>query len=193
MWTKPLSFGGITDAIYDDMSYGTMDYEFPWSWSTPIILNGVIYLNTPMYPKYGYSAFDLQTGNLLWYKNGTDNGLNNNVVNVYYQGLGGAGVYSGQTYPTLSNGQLYNWKAVNGEGTVTYLWLTQSGTPQTATSGGTMWHMLDANTGNWILTLKNVPGGTSVTDQDGSQLRYSYNCSHRTIPRMELKPIYRST
>ena len=39
------------------------------------------------------------------------------------------------------------------------------------------WYMLDANTGNWELTLKNVPGGTAVTDQDGSLLRYSYNAA----------------
>ncbi len=37
--------------------------------------------------------------------------------------------------------------------------------------------MLDANSGNWILSLINVPGGTSVTDQDGSQLRYTYNAN----------------
>jgi hypothetical protein len=65
----------------------------------------------------------------------------------------------------LSFGQLYNYYAMNGAGVSTYLWMTV----------GTTWYMLDANTGNLILTLKNVPFGTGVTDQDGSLLRYSYN------------------
>jgi len=46
---------------------------------------------------------------------------------------------------------------------------------------GTTWYMLDANTGNLILTLKNVPSGTAVTDQDGSQLRFSYNANTGNI------------
>jgi hypothetical protein len=35
--------------------------------------------------------------------------------------------------------------------------------------------MLDADNGNWIMTLVNVPGGTTITDQDGSIIRYNYN------------------
>jgi hypothetical protein len=35
--------------------------------------------------------------------------------------------------------------------------------------------MLDANTGNWILTLTNVPGGETVTTKDGSILRIRYD------------------
>ncbi len=177
MWAVPLAYGGVTDARYAAKSAGTMDYEFPWSWSSIIIMNGKIFLNNPQYPKYGYYALDLITGQQLWYKNGTDNGLNNPVIQQYYQGLGGAGVYSGETYPQLSFGQLYSWHGVNGEGNVEYLWMTQSGTPQTATTGGTMWYMLDANNGNWIMSIKNVPGGTSDTDQDGSLLLYSYSAN----------------
>ena len=37
--------------------------------------------------------------------------------------------------------------------------------------------MLDATTGNLILTLINVPSGTAVTDQDGDLLIYSYNAA----------------
>ena len=37
--------------------------------------------------------------------------------------------------------------------------------------------MLDASTGNWILTLTNVPSGTQITDQDGNILIYSYNAA----------------
>ena len=37
--------------------------------------------------------------------------------------------------------------------------------------------MLDPETGNWILTIWNVPSGTAVVDQDGSLLLYSYSAT----------------
>ena len=171
MWAVPISEGGIADARWYGQIYGTMDYEFPWSWSSPIVMNGKVFLNAAVYPKYGYRCLDLRTGEQLWYKNGSDNGLGNIVVEQRWSGLGGAGVYSGQTFPQLSFGQLYHWYGVNGQGIVTYLWITQT------ISGSTYWHMIDATTGNWIMSLKNVPGGTSVTDQDGSLLLYSYSAT----------------
>jgi len=163
VWAKPIIAGGIADAQWPGSVYDTDDYESPWA--SPIVMNGVMYYNTGIYPKYGYYAVDLKTGKQLWYKNGTDNGLNNNVVISMIGGGGANGPALTQTFPQLSFGQLYDYYSLNGAGVLTYLWMTQ----------GTTWYMLDANTGNWILTLKNVPSGTAITDQDGSILRYSYN------------------
>jgi hypothetical protein len=163
LWAKPIIAGGIPDAQWPGNSYDTDDYESPWT--SPIIMNGVIYYNTGIYPKYGYYAVDLQTGEQLWYRNGTENMPEIPIIMQQYSGLGGAGVHSGETYPSLSFGQLYHYYSLNGQGVLTYLWITY----------GNSWYMLDANTGNWILTLTNVPGGTAVVDQDGSLLRYSYN------------------
>ena len=166
VWQKQLTAGGIADAQWPGMPYNVNDYDSPWS--TPIIMNGRIYANAPQTAdktKYGYYCLDLQTGQQLWYKNGTDNGLNNAVSLVgYASGLNTAPALS-QTFPLLSVGQIYKYYSVNGQGIVSYLWMTQ----------GSTWHMLDAETGNWIMSLKNVPGGTAVVDQDGSLLRYSYN------------------
>ena len=70
------------------------DYEAPWG--TAIIMNGKIYYNAPAVAdsdKYGYYAVDLYTGQQIWYKNGTDNGLNNPVQ---YAG----GYTLSQSYPT---------------------------------------------------------------------------------------------
>jgi outer membrane protein assembly factor BamB len=206
VWAQPLSFGGITDARWPGNTYGTMDYEFPWLWSPPIIMNGQVFLNNPVYPKYGYYAVDLQTGEQLWRKNGTDNGLKNPVVSAVTASGGAVGPALTQTFPQLSFGQLYYYHSVNGEGMAAYLWMTQSLASQLITpdmldrltqeqldrltpaqldelrggrsvtvASSTMWYMLDATTGNWILTLKNVPSGTSVTDQDGSLLLYTYS------------------
>ncbi len=167
LYGRPIIAGGIADQRYGAIKYDPNNYQ-SYFVPNPIILDGVIYLSSAgVNPKYGYTAIDLKTGETIWQKNGTDNGLNNPVISQIYQGLGGAGVFSGQTFPSLSFGQLYRYEEANGAGISPYLWMTF----------GSTWYMLDANTGNWILSLTNVPGGTAATDQDGSILRYSYSAS----------------
>ncbi len=126
LYAKPIIAGGIADERYGAIKYDPNNYQ-SYFVPNPIILDGVIYLaSAGVNPKYGYTAIDLRTGQTLWQKNGTDNGLNNPVVYQKYQGLGGAGVYSGETYPQLSFGQLYNYEEVNGAGISPYLWMTQT-------------------------------------------------------------------
>ena len=164
LWQEPLTAaypGGIVDARWPGQPVDVNDYESPWS--APIIMNGKIYYNTPSTAessKYGYYCVDLYTGQQLWYKNGTDNGLNNPTRLTNTPPIA-------QAFPRLSFGQLYHYNSINGQGVLAYLWITV----------GSTWYMLDAATGNLILTLKNVPGGTAATDQDGSILRYSYNAA----------------
>jgi len=172
LYAKQIVAGGSADQRYGAWKYDPNNYQSYFG-PNPIVMDGVIYLaSAGVNPKYGYTAIDLKTGETLWAKNGTDNGLNNPVVNQIYQGLGGAGVYSGQTFPQLGFGQLMRYNEANGEGISPYLWMTQ-----TLANGSAIWHMLDSNTGNWILSLINVPGGTGLTDQDGNILRYSYNAN----------------
>jgi hypothetical protein len=79
LWTRPITAaraGGINDAQWPGIPSDVNDYES--GWSTPIIMNGVVYYNSPGVSdsqKYGYYAIDLYTGEDIWYKNGTDNGL----------------------------------------------------------------------------------------------------------------------
>ena len=166
MWAQPLTFGGIADAQWPGVTFWNNDYDWDWTGFSPIIINGQIFYNTPTYPKYGFYSVDLRTGKQNWYQNNT------NLNQIFTIGGGGGDdIYAlRRYYPLLSFGQLYHYHSVNGQGVDPYLWSTQ-----TLSNGTTLWHMLDAYTGNWILTLKNVPGGTAVTDQDGSLLRYSYN------------------
>lgn len=163
LYAKPIINGGIADQSFNAVKYDTTDYEnfFP----DPIIMSGKIYYNAGTYPNYGYYCVDLKTGELIWYKNGTDNGLNNPVTKTHLGGGGADGPNLAESFPQLSFGQLYHYYSVNGEGIKDHLWMTM----------GSTWYMLDANTGNWVLTLKNVPGGTTVTDQNGNILRYSYD------------------
>ena len=80
LYARQIINGGIADQRYGAIKYDTTDYEnfFP----SPIILSGKIYYNAGTYPNYGYYCVDLKTGQQLWYKNGTDNGLNNPVLVV---------------------------------------------------------------------------------------------------------------
>ena len=162
VWTKPITpaiAGGIIDAQWPGIPANVEDYEEPWA--TPIIMNGKIYYNAPPVSdssKYGYYCIDLYTGQQIWYKNGTDNGLNNPFTT--------AGSYTlSQSYLGLTQGQLYHYYSVNGQGILSYLIMVS----------GSTWYFLDAATGNFLLKLINVPGGTTATDQDGSILKYSYN------------------
>jgi outer membrane protein assembly factor BamB len=170
VWSEPITpgmTGGINDAQWSGIPTNVHDYEDPWSGA--IIMDGKIYYNSPNSGMesgaYGYYCRDLYTGELIWYKNGTDNGLNNPyTINT---GLGSRTAYGAEQYLGLTQGQLYHYDSANGNGVLSYLWMVS----------GTTWYMMDASTGNFILKLINVPSGTAVTDQDGSLLRYSYNAA----------------
>jgi outer membrane protein assembly factor BamB len=162
LWTTPLIpayQGGIIDAQWPGIPANAHDYEDPASLF--IVMNGKIYYNSPAVAdsnKYGYYCVDLYTGEQLWYKNGTDNGLNNPYTT--------AGGYTlSESYLGLTQGQLYHWYGVNGNGVLSYLWM----------KSGSTWYMLDAATGNWICTLVHVPSGTAAMDENGDLLLYSYN------------------
>jgi outer membrane protein assembly factor BamB len=172
LWTQPITpgyTGGINDAAWAGIPSDVDDYENPWS--APIIMNGKIYYNSPRVSdnaQYGYYCMDLATGQQLWYKNGTDNGLNNPwTMQNSYAGSYAKGFMEVETYMGLTQGWLYHYYSVNGQGILEYLIMVS----------GSTWYFLDATTGNWVFTLKNVPSGTAVTDQDGSLLAYSYNAN----------------
>jgi outer membrane protein assembly factor BamB len=165
--------GGLADAQWPEISNNINDYES--SFVAPIIMNGIIYYNAPITEqstKYGYYAVDLYTGNKIWYKNGTDNGLNNPYSMSAPSAVSTAPSYAQQFY-ALTCGQLQHYDSVNGNGVASFLWM-QNQQSSTFTTATTTWYMVDALTGNVILTLKNVPSGTAVTDQDGNLLIYQF-------------------
>jgi hypothetical protein len=108
-----------------------------------------------MYPQYGFYCVDLRTGEEIFYQNNTY--LNQKYLTYRADGA--------QQYPALSFGQLYHYQSINGQGIVAYLWDIV----------GSNWMCYDAETGNWLLTLTNVPSGTTHTAEDGSILVYIYN------------------
>jgi len=64
---------------------------------------------------------------------------------------------------TLSFGQLLNFDSPNQHGIIPYLWSTS----------GTTYKMYDAFTGQHILDISNVPGGTLIFGPNGELLKYN--------------------
>ena len=182
LWTEPIMApspssegypGGIADAQWSGTSNNINDYQT--AWQAPIIMNGVVYYNAPttaQSAKYGYYAVNLYNGQRLWYKNGTDNGLNNPYSISQPSSASTSPSYAEQ-FEVLTCGQLYHYNSVNGQGVASFLWMQQQMSTTFATASP--WYLVDSSTGNVILTLKNVPSGTAATDQDGDLLVYSYN------------------
>lgn len=113
VWTKPILNGGIADQRYSAVKYDTTDYEN--FFSSPIIMSGKVFYNAGTYPNYGYTCVDLRTGETVWYKNGTDNGLNNPVT--YYDNGGG-----GNLGPWLAS-----FSAAQLRSTIPLLWCKRRG------------------------------------------------------------------
>ena len=168
VWTKsisgPLAFGGqIGGALYSDNTLS--NYYTGKSYETffvpPIIINGVLYYNTPVgiQPKYGTYAVNLRTGQTLWYSNNT----NEPLVNASSGGFTTPNLQlSGVNY-----GEVFSHHNPNEVGGIAYLW---------GVSGST-YSLYDATTGNWILNIVNSPGGTAVTGPNGELLVYTLNAA----------------
>jgi hypothetical protein len=165
VWTKALTFGGLIGGEFGDSTtsnyYTGKTYEPKFT--PPVILNGVLYYNSPAMPKEGFYAVDLRTGQTLWWQNSTGEPFNvgaNPLIPTY--GFSG-----------ITMGQIYNYQSPNQIGGIPYLWYMPSFQISTTMSGGIPWYMYDAVTGNLILTFANaVAGGTTVEGSQGELLVY---------------------
>ena len=100
-----------------------------------------------MHLSTGIICVDLRTGQQIWFKNSTDNGLNGEVK-------------------SLTQGQIFHFKSELSSTVHSFL----------ISVSGSTWYFLNPATGDYIGKIINVPsGGVPVTDQDGSLLLYSYN------------------
>jgi hypothetical protein len=155
VWTRQLTAGGIVGGEYGTVPfYDAQSYER--FWGPPIIMNGVLYYNTANPPLYGFYAVDLRSGKELWWHNSTG------AMYVNLRAAYGSSI----NYPQLSFGQLYDFESPNQHGVIPpYLWCT----------AGDTWYLHDGVTGNWILTIENVPFGALDVGKDGSELVYVLN------------------
>jgi len=168
LWTTPLTFGGLVGGEFGATDYyNGMSYE--QYFHPPVIINGRIYYNSIV-------------GN-------EPTAITNTGVNAYtttdqenQSSITCLDLATGKTIMTIpqasvSFGQIYNYISPNQGGTFAYLWDTNG-------PGGT-WKMYDAWTGQYILSLANVPSGTMVLDNNwggpGNILIYTVNNAAGTL------------
>ena len=160
MWARPLTIGGVMDARYGDTAYYTgMSYEDFHDFTDIFIMHGKLYYNQggPIYPKFGWYAVNLYTGETEFFHNTT------------YPISKTAGFDDAGKLGTgwLSFGQIFDYESPNQHGGYAYLWSTTAATANT-------WMMFDALTGNYICSIANVSSsGTAFTDKIGSICRIS--------------------
>jgi len=193
LWTKPEAFGGLVGGEFggSDTSnfYSTSQYEPKFA---PVIISGILYYTE--YPNSnqdpaGITAVNLQTGQTLW----TDTGLNYTVP-LLQQGLletsGGLTTSGAVPYTTtLRCGQIYDYVSPNQYGSLSYLWVQE---PTIPPNTGATYGMLDAMTGEPILTIVNAPAAsglaplTLVEDQSGDLIGYYVNATNPNAPTLNM-------
>jgi outer membrane protein assembly factor BamB len=176
LWTKPEAFGGIMGGQYGSSEesnfYATSQYEPKFA---PIVMDGILYYT--MYPgsaanPAGWAAVNLQTGQTLWTKNTTE---------------------------ILRCGQMLDMVTPNQYGGLAYLWSQPLGSLVTyeGFSLGPSLEMWDALTGNYILSITNIPSlppgvpGTVLTlttDSQGDLIGYYVNTTNE-IPGDPFSPV----
>jgi hypothetical protein len=167
LWTRPFWSGGIMDYRTGSIGYYTgLSYESYGS--VNFIMEGKVYYNVETPPRMGHYALDLYSGETVWFRNTTGTVSDTS-------GTGGFDNSGEIPYGEPAFGQIFNYESPNQHGGLPYLWVTDTGKPNT-------WDMLDAYTGNYICSIANVSSsGTSVYGKDGSILRYRINNDRLTV------------
>jgi hypothetical protein len=144
LWTYPLTFGGLvggefgTHAFHNGMSYEQF-------FKPPVIISGRLYWNSIQAEEPTTTAGGAATGVAD----------NESISTISCIDLStGKDIYTIKG-ASLAFGQIYDYISFNQGGCFAYLW---------DTSAGTTWKMYDAWTGNYILSIANVPSGTILLD-----------------------------
>ncbi|XES77433.1 MAG: PQQ-binding-like beta-propeller repeat protein [Candidatus Bathyarchaeia archaeon] len=173
MWTRPYWDGGIMGGETGDIGYYTgLSYE-TYGLNPPIILNGRLYYNVNVNPRFGWYCLDLRTGEELYFHNTT--GPIRGTGHNYPESGTGFDFTGALTEDVLNFGQVLDIELPNQHGGFAYLWSTgQSGSVYGGAGAEATWKMFDAFTGNYICSIANVSArGTQVVGNDGSILYYN--------------------
>ena len=137
LWTRALTFGGLIGGEFTNAQFGD-GRSYEQFFKPPVIISGRLYYNSI--------------------------GAGEPVTQVNYSSIVCVSMKDGSTVftipnATLSFGQIYNFVSPNQAGGLAYLWETRSlaGVPTT-------WRMFDAWTGQYMLSIQNVPSGTVLLD-----------------------------
>jgi outer membrane protein assembly factor BamB len=149
MWTRPLQAGGVVGGS-DLLTPGDTFFEgtaYRNRFTNPIIMNGKLYYKEPL--NYAGSSsgptvcIDLHTGELLWSR--TD-------------------------IPFPSFGYIYSFQSMDFHGVMQPMLIATSGRGSPLPQG--MWMGFDADTGEWLFNITDVPSGAKAMGPQGEYLQY---------------------
>ena len=143
VWSRRLTFGGVVGGEFGYDQFYT-GMSYEQKFDTAIVIGGILY-----FMKYETAVSHSPS---MWDPPG-----------VYAVDLSTGEELWYNPDIRISMGQLYAYHTGNEHGIKPYLWETV----------GSTWKAYDAFTGEWMYTIENVSGGTTVFGTDGSILRYS--------------------
>jgi len=147
LWTQPITFGGLIGGEYGANSfYNGMSYE--QYFKPPVIIAGRVYYNSIV----GQEPTAVTNTGVNGYTT-VDQESRSSIICLDLKT--GEQIFSIPN-ASCSFGQIYNYISPNQGGGLPYLWDTNG--------PGETWKMYDPWTGQYILSLANVPAGTMVLD-----------------------------
>jgi outer membrane protein assembly factor BamB len=171
LWTRVMTTGGLVGEPLGDLSFEIGD-AYEGKFASRFIVAGKLYYNKYAGPSVG--AVDIYREYVC-----VDLHTGEELWSkVFFDNL------------TLSFCQLFYWDTYDYHGTYDYLWATV----------GRTWYAFDAFTGDWVVTLVDVPSGTRVTGPKGEILIYNVNLNAgymtlwnaTNIPEMYSSTLYSS-
>jgi hypothetical protein len=155
LWTTALTSGGLvggdvgleTSTNQGAVGFGIGD-AYEGKYSSRFIISGKLYYVDTAGGWGGttgtkYHCVDLRTGEELWVKTFLNNA-------------------------SISFGQLLYWQSMNYQGTFAYLWVTETVFDYETFKSMTNWYAFDAYSGDWRFTIKDMPSGTTLRDDNGA-------------------------
>ena len=164
MWTKPLQSGGVVGgndvAIAGDTYFEGSAYLNRFT--NPIILDGMLFYTEPI----GFTG----VGGGMGSSSGTRAYGPTVCVNLQT----GQQIWSRTDVPAPSFGYIYDQQDPNQHGVWPPVLIATSGGSGTPGAGAssTTWIAFDADTGDWLFNMTNVPTGTTVLGPSGEMLTY---------------------
>jgi outer membrane protein assembly factor BamB len=151
MWTRSLQAGGIVGgedfAVPGDTYFEGTAYSMRWG--NPIIMAGKLFYKEPLGAWGAQSGpticVDLRTGELIWSRTDVPN-------------------------PTF--GYIYSYQTVDYHGVMQPILVAAAGRGSPIPSG--MWVGYDADTGDWLFNVTNVPSGAKAMGPQGEYLQYVF-------------------
>jgi len=139
LWTFPLTFGGIMGGEYTNAQF-TDGRSYEQFFKPPVIISGRLYYNSIV---------------------GSEPETQVNWSSIICVDMTTGKQLFAIPNATLSFAQIYDFVSPNQAGGEAYLWETRSlaGVPTT-------WRMFDAWTGQYMLSIQNVPAGTIMPDNE---------------------------